>query len=55
MNRESSDTNIYRGEQNNGNTMNLRNRIFYVGYIERTSVSNTECSSSVGLQSVVLV
>jgi hypothetical protein len=32
-----------RGEQNNGNTKKLRNRI-YAGYTERTSVGNTECS-----------
>jgi hypothetical protein len=40
------------GGQNNGNTKKLRNRI-YVGYIERTLVGNTECSSSVCLHSVV--
>jgi hypothetical protein len=32
----------------------LRNRIVCVGYIERTSVGNTECSA-VCLHSVVLV
>jgi hypothetical protein len=30
--------------QNNGNTKKLRNRI-YVGYPERNSVGNMECSS----------
>ena len=40
--------------QNNGNTKKVRNRIC-VGYIGRTSVGNTECSSSVCLHSVVLV
>jgi hypothetical protein len=43
-----------RGGQNNGSTKKLRYR-FCVGYIERTSVGNTECSSSVCLHSVVLV
>jgi hypothetical protein len=41
------------GGQNNVNTTKLRNRIC-VGYIESTSVSNTECYS-VCLHSVVLV
>jgi hypothetical protein len=41
-------------EQNNGNTKTLRNRI-RVGYIERTSAGNTECSSSLCLQPVVLM
>jgi autotransporter translocation and assembly factor TamB len=40
------------GGQNNGNTKKLRDRI-YVGYIERASAGNTECSSV--LHSVVLV
>jgi hypothetical protein len=31
------------GEQNNGNIKKLRNRIC-IGYIERTSVGNNECS-----------
>jgi hypothetical protein len=48
-----NEINIYRGEQNNGNTKKLRNRIC-VGYIDRTSVGNTECSS-VCLHYVVLV
>jgi hypothetical protein len=39
--------------QNNGNTKKLRNRIC-VGYIDRTSVDNTECSS-ICLHSVVLM
>jgi hypothetical protein len=43
---------IGRG-QNNGNTKKFRNTIC-VGYIERASVSNNECSS-VFLHSVVLV
>jgi hypothetical protein len=42
------------GEQNNGNTKKLRNEIC-VGYIERTSVGNTECCSSICLHSVVLI
>jgi hypothetical protein len=42
------------GEQNNGNTKKLRN-VICVGYIEITSVANTESSSSVCLHSVVLV
>jgi hypothetical protein len=37
---------IFRGGLNNGNTKNLRNRIC-VGYIERNSAGNTECSSVV--------
>jgi hypothetical protein len=37
--------------QNNGNTNKLRNGIC-VGYIERTSVGNTECSSSLCLHCV---
>jgi hypothetical protein len=41
------------GGQNNGNTKKLRNRIC-VGYIERTSVGNTECSY-ICLLSVVLM
>jgi hypothetical protein len=41
------------GGQNNGNTKHLRNRIC-VGYIERTTVGNTECPR-VCLHSVVLV
>jgi hypothetical protein len=41
------------GGQNNGNTKKLRNRI-RVGYTERTSDGNTECSS-VCLHSVALV
>jgi hypothetical protein len=45
---------IYGGRQNNGNTKKLCIRM-YVGYIDRTSVDNTECSSSVCLQFVVLV
>jgi hypothetical protein len=40
-------------KQNNGNTKKLKNNIC-VGYIERTSVGNTECSS-VYLYSVVHV
>jgi hypothetical protein len=36
-------------------TKKLRNRICYVGYIERTSVDKTECSSSVCLHYVVFV
>jgi hypothetical protein len=40
--------------QNNGNTTKLRNSTC-VAYIERTSVGNNECSSSVCLHSVVLV
>jgi hypothetical protein len=43
-----------RGGQNNGNTKKWRNRIC-VGYIERTSVGNVECFSSVCLHSVMLV
>jgi hypothetical protein len=42
------------GGQNNGRNKKLRNRSC-VGYIERISVGNTEYSSSVCLQSVVLV
>jgi hypothetical protein len=42
-----------RGGQNNGKTKELRNRIC-VGYIERTSFGNIECSSSVCLHYVVL-
>jgi hypothetical protein len=45
---------IYKSEQNNGNTKKLRNGIC-VGCIERTSVGNTECFSSVSVQSAVLV
>jgi hypothetical protein len=45
---------MYGGGQNNGNTKKLRNNIC-VGYIERTSVCNIECCSSVCLHSVVLV
>jgi hypothetical protein len=41
------------GGQNYGITKKLRNRIC-VGYIERTSAGNTECSSAC-LHSVVLV
>jgi hypothetical protein len=37
--------------QNDGKTKKLRNRI----YVERTSVDNTECSSSVCSHSVELV
>jgi hypothetical protein len=33
------------GGKNNGNTKKLRNRIC-VGYTERTSAGNTECSSA---------
>jgi hypothetical protein len=40
--------------QNNGNIKKLGNKIC-VGYTERTSVGNIECSSTVCLQSVVLV
>jgi hypothetical protein len=40
-------------EQNNGSTKKLRNRTC-VDCIERTSAGNTECSSSVGSQSMVL-
>jgi hypothetical protein len=42
------------GRQNNRNTKKLRNRIC-VGYIERTSVGNTESCFSVCLHSVVFV
>jgi hypothetical protein len=42
------------GGQNSGNTTKLRNRIC-VGYIERTSVGNTERSSSICLHSVVFM
>jgi hypothetical protein len=45
-------TSIWSG-QNNGNNEELRNRIC-VGYIDRTSGGNTECST-VCLLSVVLV
>jgi hypothetical protein len=44
----------YRGGQNNGNTKKRRNRIC-IGYTARTSVGNTEYSSSIYLHSVVLV
>jgi hypothetical protein len=40
--------------QNNGNTKKFKNRIC-VGFVGTTSVGNTEYSSSICLQSVVLV
>jgi hypothetical protein len=45
---------IYKGEQNNGNTKNLRNRIC-VGYIERIPVVNIEFCSSCSLHFLVLL
>jgi hypothetical protein len=44
----------YIGGQNNGNIKKLRNKMF-VGYTERTSVGNSEWSSSVCLHFVALV
>jgi hypothetical protein len=45
---------LYTGDgQNNGNSKKLRN-IICIGYIERTSLGNTECSS-VCLHSVAIV
>jgi hypothetical protein len=35
------------GRQNNGNTQIFKEYNFYVGYIERTLVGNTEYSSSI--------
>jgi hypothetical protein len=42
-----------RGEQNNGNTEELRNRIYACIYIGGTLAGNTECSS-ICLQSAVM-